>query len=268
MGTVLSPFGSLLAELRDERRPPRRGGAPPRPRPSVPVPEPKLLAFERRPAVGASLLPATTLLHGAFAVAIVVGPILTTEDLPPPTGTRVYFVEPLLIAPPPPPSGRVAVRKTAPAARATTIPPPIVTPDAVVPEESIALDEGAAGAAGVEEGLPGGVVGGVVGALPEAAPPPAIVRVGDGIPEPTKLRHVSPIYPDVAARARIEGTVLLECEVSPQGRVTDVRVLRGIPLLDQAALDAVRQWAYSPTLLDGVPVRVIMTVTVRFKIMR
>ncbi len=75
MGTVLSPFGSLLAELRDERRPPRRGGAPPRPRPSVPVPEPKLLAFERRPAVGARLLPATALLHGAFAVAIVVASV-------------------------------------------------------------------------------------------------------------------------------------------------------------------------------------------------
>ena len=62
------------------------------------------------------------------------------------------------------------------------------------------------------------------------------------------------------------GVVILECTISPQGKVTDVKVLRGIPLLDQAAIDAVKQWVYTPTLLNGVPVPVIMTVTVNFKL--
>ena len=64
--------------------------------------------------------------------------------------------------------------------------------------------------------------------------------------------------------ARIEGVVILECLISPQGRVSEVKVLRGVPLLEEAAVDAVRQWVYTPTLMDGVPVPVLMTVTVRF----
>jgi protein TonB len=64
----------------------------------------------------------------------------------------------------------------------------------------------------------------------------------------------------------VQGIVILECTISPQGRVTDVKILRGIPLLDAAAVEAVKQWVYSPTLLNGVPVPVIMTVTVNFKL--
>ncbi|MND07525.1 Gram-negative bacterial tonB protein [compost metagenome] len=62
----------------------------------------------------------------------------------------------------------------------------------------------------------------------------------------------------------MQGVVIIEATISTTGTVTDVRVLRSIPLLDQAAIDAVRQWQYSPTLLNGVPVPVIMTVTVQF----
>ena len=91
------------------------------------------------------------------------------------------------------------------------------------------------------------------------------VRVGGNIREPTKLKNVNPTYPDIARQARVQGIVILECTISPQGRVTDVKVLRGIPLLDQSAIDAVKQWVYTPTLLNGVPVPVIMTVTVNFK---
>jgi protein TonB len=111
------------------------------------------------------------------------------------------------------------------------------------------------------------VVGGVVGGLPDAPPPPSqAVRVGGNIKEPKKLRNVAPEYPDIARQARVQGVVILECTISPQGKVTDVKVLRGIPLLDQAAIDAVKQWVYTPTLLNGVPVPVIMTVTVNFRL--
>ena len=86
------------------------------------------------------------------------------------------------------------------------------------------------------------------------------------IKEPKKVHSVNPAYPDIAKQARVQGIVILECTISPQGKVTDVKVLRGIPLLDQAAIDAVKQWVYTPTLLNGVPVPVIMTVTVNFKL--
>ncbi len=112
---------------------------------------------------------------------------------------------------------------------------------------------------GVEGGIPGGVVGGVVGGLPEAPPPPpppppaAPVRVGGNIKPPQKTKDVRPVYPPIAQSARVQGVVIIEATIGPNGQVQDARVLRSIPLLDQAALDAVRQWEFTPTLLNGVP---------------
>jgi protein TonB len=143
---------------------------------------------------------------------------------------------------------------------------PIETPEQVKPEEGIDLGVEGGVPGGVEGGVPGGVVGGVVGGLPDAPPPPQAVRVGGQIKEPKKLKNVNPAYPDIAKQARVQGVVILECTISPQGKVTDVKVLRGIPLLDSAAIEAVKQWVYSPTLLNGVPVPVIMTVTVNFRL--
>lgn len=90
------------------------------------------------------------------------------------------------------------------------------------------------------------------------------VRVGGTIKPPTKIRDIRPRYPAIAQSARVQGLVIIEAVVGPDGRVQNARVLRSVPLLDQAALDAVRQWEYTPTLLNGLPVPVIMTVTVRF----
>jgi protein TonB len=81
---------------------------------------------------------------------------------------------------------------------------------------------------------------------------------------PVRIKDVRPIYPELAQQARISGTVIIEAVIGPDGKVTDARVLRSIPLLDRAALEAVSQWRYTPTLLSGVPVAVVMTVTVTF----
>jgi protein TonB len=92
----------------------------------------------------------------------------------------------------------------------------------------------------------------------------APVRVGSRIITPTKIADVKPIMPPLAAQAGIRGTVILEITVGADGAVRDAKVLRSIPLLDQAALDAVRQWRYAPTVLNGTTVPVIFTVTVAF----
>jgi TonB family protein len=99
-----------------------------------------------------------------------------------------------------------------------------------------------------------------------AGVPGAPVRVGGNISVPAKVRDVKPIYPPEAQSAGIQGIVILETTVGADGRVSDAKVLRSIPLLDQAALDAVRQWEYTPTSLNGVAVPVIMTVTVNFSL--
>jgi TonB family protein len=107
-------------------------------------------------------------------------------------------------------------------------------------------------------------------AVPPQAPsnePPSEPRtVGGRIKEPRKIKSVPPKYPDDAKRAGIAGVVILECTISPKGEVAAVKVLKGLPLLSEAAVEAVRKWRYTPTLLDGVAVPVIMTVTVNFKL--
>jgi protein TonB len=96
----------------------------------------------------------------------------------------------------------------------------------------------------------------------------APIRVGGHIKAPTKIKDVKPVYPAMAQSARAAGAVIIEATIGPDGKVIDAKVLRSIPLLDQAALDAVRQWEYTPTLLNGVPVPVLVTVTVNFTLTR
>ena len=91
------------------------------------------------------------------------------------------------------------------------------------------------------------------------------VRVGGKIEAPIKMNDVPPVYPAMAQSANVTGAVIIEATIGADGKVVDATVIRSIPLLDQAALDAVRQWEYKPTLLNGVPVPVLMTVTVNFK---
>ena len=90
------------------------------------------------------------------------------------------------------------------------------------------------------------------------------VRVGGNIKTPTKIHDVRPVYPQEALDVRVSGMVILEAVIDIQGNVRSARVLRSIPLLDQAAVDAVKQWRFTPTLLEGVAVPVLMTVTVNF----
>ena len=94
------------------------------------------------------------------------------------------------------------------------------------------------------------------------------VHVGGRIEAPTKLVHVNPIYPPIPLAARKEGLVILEALIGEDGTVRDVKVLRRAPLFEESAIAAVRQWRFSPTLLNGEPVPVVMTVTVGFTLER
>ncbi len=296
----LSPFGALLAEIRENQALPRHGrnvAASPIVRAA---PEPELhietgvVSGPRRSPSGMArvLWPASVLLHATLLVALVVVPLLRSEALPTPAReTRAFFVtpgSPAVPLPPPPPAARVAAgprsssrpsgQPAPPAARSFRAPVDVPEPVAAAvadtargnPDEDAPRPEagGVPGGmpGGVSGGVPGGIVGGVVASV--AVPPTPIVpvRVGGEIKEPKKIRHVNPIYPELAVAAHVHGNVVLECLVSPQGAVTDVKLVRGIPLLNASAMDAVRQWAYTPTLKDGVPVPVLLTVTVTFQL--
>jgi protein TonB len=166
---------------------------------------------------------------------------------------------------PPPPVRSAPARVDAEAASANAAPlvaPPSVQPetgieqmkDSVVINNSAGIDQLHAGAVTVEP-------------PPPAPPAPVVpVRLHSGIRAPVKTVDVRPDYPEIARRARIEGVVIIEATIGVSGEVQSARVLRSIPLLDQAATDAVRQWKFTPALLNGVPVPVIVTVTVNFKL--
>ena len=128
---------------------------------------------------------------------------------------------------------------------------------------------------GVDGGVLGGVVSGIVGGLTGAAPPPPPppppppapakpVRIGGQISAPALLRRVEPEYPGIASAARLTGIVILEATIGTDGKVAQVTVLRSIPLLDAAALEAVRQWEFQPRVVDGVGVPLIYTFPVNF----
>ncbi len=91
------------------------------------------------------------------------------------------------------------------------------------------------------------------------------VKVGGQIKPPTKIKDVKPVYPAIARSARVGGTVVIAATIGPDGKVIDTKVVKSVPMLDQAALDAVQQWEYTPSLLNGAPVAVTVTVTIDFK---
>ena len=144
---------------------------------------------------------------------------------------------------------------------------PTVAPTDVAPEtgrEGVPPSSGPI--VGVENAAPGGVETLSGGGVPPAPPPAPVapIRLHQGMKPPYKTVDVAPVYPPVAQRARVEGVVILEAVIDAQGRVASVRILRSIALLDQAAVDAVRQWRFTPALLNEQAVPIFLTVTVNF----
>jgi protein TonB len=213
-------------------------------------------------------VPLSIIAHVVLFGAVIIIPLMATDVLPTPPSMMAFVGAPPTPPPPPPPPPSAAPPPKTPTPVTNPNAAPIEAPKQIVPETpSVGISEGVPG--GVEGGVPGGVMGGVVGGLPEAPPPPppppqAPVRVGGAIKQPTKLKNVPPVYPPIAQSARVQGVVIIEATIGADGKVKDAKVLRSIPLLDQAALDAVKQWVFTPTLLNNVPVPVIMTVTVNF----
>jgi protein TonB len=223
-------------------------------------------------------------LHAAGAAALLSVPLLTTVELPAEARNRVTFHMPMpavvhaaerppvpvrpLLGPARPSNGPARVM-------AATQPVPQAIPDgAPVSEDPLdALDPalpfgdgcppGVECRSGVAIGDPSALAGGGAG-----EPNGRTVIAGRDVTPPLKLHHVPPAYPELARRVGLTGSVQIECRIAPDGRVVDARVVRGPALLEEAALRAVAQWRYRPTLLGGTPVSVLLTVHVHFNLAR
>jgi periplasmic protein TonB len=237
------------------------------------------------------MFPLSLFLH-ALVIGVIVGMSYWMVEAvqPPPIPVTLYSA-----APPPPPPPPAAARKKAEPKPPEEKPKPVEKPKEVqptqVPEEEPQPQEQVEGAdetqtpdtvegeeggmeGGVEGGVAGGVEGGVVGGVIGGTPGGTIGGTGDEpmritaeVKQPQLINKVEPPYPELARRAKIQGVVVLEAVITKEGNVEEVKVLRSLhPVMDQAAINAVKKWKYKPAMFNGNPVKVYFTVTVNFKL--
>ncbi len=242
----------------------------------------------KRAARGGRPLLASLLVHSAVLLILATLPLVFYQNLPEAQFlTFLGAAPPEVPSPPTPPPAPVVDAKPLQVARAATRHPVFQLPTEI-PEGIPAPPEQLPGLAsdagyGLGAGVPGGPTGvdglALVGAgvpVPEAVvlppPPPPVrrnpVRVGGDLQSAKLIRRVDPVYPPLAIKARVQGTVLLHATIGETGEIVDIQVLQGHPMLREAAVQAVRQWIYSPTLLNGEPVEVITEISVNFRLGR
>ena len=226
----------------------------------------------RRGARSWYTLPLSIAAHAAALAAVLVIPLMANGDLPAIRRAITFGDIEIMPVAPPPPRLRAAKPPTAHVNAAARDAAPVEPPPEIGPER---ID--LAGSMIEIVGDPNGVDGAVpidsdrtFVPLPPPQPeqPTGPIRPGGKIVAPQRVVYVQPVYPAIAQSAGIEGRVVIEAIVGPSGEVTNVRVVKSARFLDEAALAAVRQWKYTPTLLNGTPVAVLLTVSVDFKLSR
>lgn len=216
-----------------------------------------------------SMLPVSIGAHVLLGAVLVIAPLAAQDEWPRPAPLHSVVLA-TQVVPVPASMVRPAARRAAPAVdvspRSTLEPErdtPVEPPGPVTPGGPT---EGLIGPVGV--GVPDGFGTAnvmVVPPPPPVEPPPAApLRVGGAVREPKKIADVPPVYPAIAQAARVQGLVILEAVINERGVVERVKVLRSVPLLDAAAVEAVQKWRYTPTLLNGTPVSVLMTIRLNF----
>jgi protein TonB len=201
-------------------------------------------------------LPLSFVVHTVVLAILIAVPLVATDVLPSPRKMLNYVdaADPVMpVTVPPPPRH---VQQTDPT-RANFDAAPVEAPTGIGRETALDI---------IKEPVSGSADGIVEAAPPIREPVMQPVRISSGIKPPARIKDAAPVYPEIARRARVQGVVILEAIIGVDGRVLQARVLRSVPLLDQAAVNAVQSWEYTPTLLDGRPVPIIMTVTVNFRL--
>jgi protein TonB len=220
---------------------------------------------------------ATTFVSFLFQLALiglmVLIPLLFTEALPK-TQLMTFLVAPPPPPPPPPPAAapiKVVKVQTDIINNQLRTPTSIPKKIQMIKEEEAPPPMASGGVMGAVGGVPGGSMGGVIGGIinstPVAVPKvatPQRVRVSQGVTAGLVLKKIQPPYPPLARQARIQGSVLLQAEISKDGSIQNLRLISGHPMLAPAAIEAVKQWKYKPYILNGEPVEVETQITVNF----
>jgi periplasmic protein TonB len=216
-------------------------------------------------------------LQALLVGVLVLIPLIFTEALPK-TQLMTFLVVPPPPPPPPPPPAAAPVRVVK-QIQSDLVNGQLRTPTKIpqkvqmIKEEDAPPPEMSTGGVvgGVPGGIPGGQMGGVIGGIisstPVAVPKvatPQRVRVSLGVSQGLLIKKVQPNYPPLARQARIQGTVLLQAEISKDGTIENLRLINGHPMLAPAAIEAVKQWRYKPYMLNGEPVAVETQVQVNF----
>lgn len=226
--------------------------------------EPSIRVGRKRKIV----LPLSIITHLLLVAGVILTSLLAPGALPMPVARALAFVSRDVVLPPSlPPAPRRRVDMKMPVANLNPEAAPLEAPNGITPENIVDSTPALIGEIEPTGNLLGKFAEGVFAPVPPPPLPsePAVpIRIGGNVRPPTKIKDVRPVYPTIAQAARVEGLVIIEATIGPTGKVLDAQLLRSIPLLDAAALEAVRQWEYTPTLLNGTPVPVLMTVTVRF----
>ena len=223
----------------------------------------------------------TTVISFALQVllvgVLVLIPLLFTEALPK-QQLLTFLVAPPPPPPPPPPPAAAPI-KIVKQIQTDIVNGQLRTPTKIPEKVQMIKEDEApppmAATGGVVGGVPGGVpggqmggvIGGIISSTPVAVPKvatPQRVRVSQGVSQGLLIRKVQPNYPPLARQARIQGTVLLQAEISKDGTIENLRLISGHPMLAPAAIEAVRQWRYKPYMLNGEPVAVETQVQVNF----
>jgi protein TonB len=226
----------------------------------------------------------------ALITVAVILPLIYTDVLPTATLASMLTAPPPPPPPPPPPAAAQPIKVVKVIPRqfdAGKLMAPKVVPKEIATIKEEELPPAVSGVAGVVGGVSGGVaggavggvLGGIIGAVPTAAPPPppppppaavkkveAVqrIKVGGNVQSAAIIRKVPPVYPQLAKSARVSGVVHLAAIIAKDGTIQELHSLGGPALLIQAAMDAVKQWVYHPTMLNGEPVQVETTIDVNF----
>jgi periplasmic protein TonB len=196
-------------------------------------------------------------------------PLVYTEALPK-AMLSTFVVAPAPPPPPPPPAAAVKVQHVK---LAQVIKSPTVAPTVIPKKIEVEKDQASAPEVSAQgDGIPGGtgdVLGGVAGNGPAMPPPPKPqtpqrIRLGGQVEAAKLVNKVPPNYPELAKSAHVSGTVVLHAVISKDGGIEQLQLVSGPPLLAKAAMDAVTQWRYRPTVLNGQPVEVDTTIDVVF----
>jgi protein TonB len=206
---------------------------------------------------------ASILVHAMAVVASAIAPLFAAMELPEPRRSSVLVVpRPVTVAEPDVPKASTRAVEPQSEVTAPVAAPPSVAPMGISdPKPDLSIGDDPSSLPLV---WPGGIVAGGNPAPPPLSRNEPPRRVGGTIRPPIKTVHVAPVYPAIARAAKVRGTVILEAVISATGQVEDVRILRSVQLLDDAATEAVRQWRFTPTILNDEPIPVVMTVTVTF----